>query len=229
MRRQHRYPCGRRALTNQAPRPSDDLREEEHRHLCKLIQGMLTNGVAMPDDHTRHVVAELINSIFDIDKMLYFVAPEWWRPQQNKYSQQLGAGCSTRRRLESSEGYLEKRRKNMSTITEAKLESDRIGWGGINDADRDTRQLSNHGGLRTREVRKLIGLAAAARRRQHAKRVLERTVSESRNPIRPTKEMAAINWLKVVEGFNGIGDNDIYRTNNPNEKDINGLPSNGRI
>jgi hypothetical protein len=26
----------------------------------------------MPDDRTRHVVAELLNTIFDIDKMLYF-------------------------------------------------------------------------------------------------------------------------------------------------------------
>ncbi len=47
-------------------------------------------------------------------------------------------------------------------------------------------------------------------------------------PIRPTKEEAAINWLKGVEGFNGIDDNDIYRTENPNEKDINGLPLNGQ-
>ena len=33
------------------------------------------------NDHMRHVMSELINSIFDIDKMLYFVAPEWWKPR----------------------------------------------------------------------------------------------------------------------------------------------------
>jgi hypothetical protein len=31
-----------------------------------------------------HVLSELINSIFDIDKMLYFVAPEWWKPRKHK-------------------------------------------------------------------------------------------------------------------------------------------------
>ena len=56
----------------------------------KLIHDMLTAGVPMPDDRTRHVVAELINSIFDVDKMLYFVAPEWWRPRLRSHTQQLG-------------------------------------------------------------------------------------------------------------------------------------------
>ena len=50
---------------------------------------MLLNGVDLPDDRTRHVVAELLNSIFDIDKMLYFVAPEWWRPRLHRSRQQL--------------------------------------------------------------------------------------------------------------------------------------------
>ena len=30
----------------------------------------------------RHVLPELINSVFDIDKMLYFVAPAWWKPRR---------------------------------------------------------------------------------------------------------------------------------------------------
>jgi hypothetical protein len=29
------------------------------------------------------VLSELINSIFDVDKMLYFVAPEWWKPRRS--------------------------------------------------------------------------------------------------------------------------------------------------
>jgi hypothetical protein len=63
-------------------RPSEELREEERIVVYrKLIQDMLSNGIDMPDDRTRHIVSELINSIFDVDKMLYFVAPEWWRPR----------------------------------------------------------------------------------------------------------------------------------------------------
>ena len=55
----------------------DDLREEERIVVYRaLIQDMLTKDVPTPDDRTRHAVAELLDSIFDIDKMLYFVAPE---------------------------------------------------------------------------------------------------------------------------------------------------------
>src|SRR5690606_13005756 len=47
-------------------------------------------------------------------------------------------------------------------------------------------------------------------------------------PIRPGKEKAALNWLKGVEGMNGITDDVIYRSDNPNEKDVNGQPLNGK-
>ena len=71
-------------------RRSDELREEERIVVYrKLIQDMLLQGVSLPDDRTRHVVAELINSIFDVEKMLYFVAPEWWRPRLHRSRQQL--------------------------------------------------------------------------------------------------------------------------------------------
>ena len=71
-------------------RNSDELREEERIVVYrKLIQDMLLKGVPIPDDRTRHVVSELINSIFDVDKMLYFVAPEWWRPRLYRSKQQL--------------------------------------------------------------------------------------------------------------------------------------------
>jgi hypothetical protein len=47
-------------------------------------------------------------------------------------------------------------------------------------------------------------------------------------PIRPGREEAAINWLKGVEGFNGITDSDLYHASNPNEKDIHGNPLDGQ-
>jgi hypothetical protein len=47
-------------------------------------------------------------------------------------------------------------------------------------------------------------------------------------PIRPGKEEAALNWLKGVEGVNGISDDVIYHTSNPDEKDINGSPLDGQ-
>jgi hypothetical protein len=63
-------------------RKYDDLREEERIVVYRsLIQELLTKGIKFPDDRTRHVVSELLNSIFDVDKMLYFVTPEWWKPR----------------------------------------------------------------------------------------------------------------------------------------------------
>ncbi|MCB2101147.1 MAG: hypothetical protein KDE22_09780, partial [Rhodobacterales bacterium] len=50
----------------------------------------LTSGLPLKDNRTHHAVAELLNSIFDIDKMLYFVAPEWWRPRLHHSHQVLG-------------------------------------------------------------------------------------------------------------------------------------------
>ena len=41
-------------------------------------------------------------------------------------------------------------------------------------------------------------------------------------------KQAAINWLKGVEGMNGITDDVIYHTTNLNEKDVNGRPLNGQ-
>jgi hypothetical protein len=61
------------------PRPSSDLRDEERivifRRLIQELTGALT-------DQSPHVTSELIRSIFDVDAMLYFVAPDWWMPRR---------------------------------------------------------------------------------------------------------------------------------------------------
>src|SRR5207302_6119490 len=38
----------------------------------------------------KHVTSELVRSIFDVDRMLYFVAPEWWTPRLHRSAQHLG-------------------------------------------------------------------------------------------------------------------------------------------
>ncbi len=213
------------------PRPSEDLREEERIVVYrKLIQDMLTLGISMPDDSTRHVVAELINSIFDVDKMLYFVAPEWWRPRLRVYSQQLdeaavtphnvlttatGIGKSVVKKL-----YAMNAKSTGNTLTPAT-----VGWGGMTDPSRDNYYITEDSqparfGSSLGWLLQLDGdsLRNAFLNAPWVKAVI---------PIRPGKEAAAVNWLKGVEGFNGIGDADIYQTNNPNEKDINGNPLNG--
>jgi hypothetical protein len=65
-----------------APRPSMDLRDEERailyrRALRKLI-GPDLSGSAL------HATTDVLQTFFEIDKMLYFVAPDWWNPQVSR-------------------------------------------------------------------------------------------------------------------------------------------------
>ncbi|PFP69929.1 hypothetical protein COK07_29455 [Bacillus thuringiensis] len=65
----------------------EDLREEERILVYrKLISSLMSDFKYVEDEKSRHVLSELINSIFDIDKMLYFVAPEWWKPRKKQPS-----------------------------------------------------------------------------------------------------------------------------------------------
>jgi hypothetical protein len=65
------------------PRQFEDLREEErivvYRDLIRQL--MSDTGVETGEPRVQHIFAELIQSMFDVDKMLYFVAPEWWMPR----------------------------------------------------------------------------------------------------------------------------------------------------
>ncbi|MFK3669873.1 hypothetical protein ACI2IX_06840 [Leifsonia aquatica] len=54
-------------------RPSEDLREEER----YTVYGKLVRDLRLFDDP--HVDSELIRQIFDVDEMLYFAAPDYWR------------------------------------------------------------------------------------------------------------------------------------------------------
>lgn len=220
-------------LTHQIKsRPSEDLREEERIVVYrKLIQEMLTSGVSMPDDRTRHVVAELINSIFDVDKMLYFVAPEWWRPRLRNHTQQLEPTTTAPPKALAqidaiSKGII----KKVFGITTApgtdKLASSIVGWGGIEDPNRDNYFITEDS--EPARFGSSLGWLLQLDGDNMRNAFLNAPWVKAVIPIRPGKEEAAINWLKGVEGFNGITNADIYQTDNPNEKDIDGKPLNGQ-
>lgn len=58
-------------------RPAEDLRKEERQTVYgKLIQKLQLFS-------NEHIDSELIRQIFDVDEMLYFAAPEYWRPAPN--------------------------------------------------------------------------------------------------------------------------------------------------
>jgi hypothetical protein len=73
-------------------RPSWDLREEERTIIYRgLIEKLMLDSWNIartnPKDggsnaRLSHVRSEVIRAIFDVDAMLYFVAPEWWMPRR---------------------------------------------------------------------------------------------------------------------------------------------------
>lgn len=219
-----------------ASRNHEELREEERIVVYRqLIQGMLMNGISLPDDRSRHVVAEVLNAIFDVDKMLYFVAPEWWRPRLHRSRQQLGersqvtsppppAGPLADTVL--AKGLLRKLEHASKNANPTPIGSSTVGWGGANDANRDNYFITED--------------SAAARLGSSLGWLLQLDGDNMRNaflnapwvkaviPIRPGKEEAAINWLKGVEGMNGITDDVTYHASHPGETDINGNPLEGQ-
>jgi hypothetical protein len=68
-------------------RPAADLREEER---TVVYRNLISQLMKVGGSQSHHVTSELIRSIFDVDKMLYFVAPEWWVPRLHRSTQNLG-------------------------------------------------------------------------------------------------------------------------------------------
>lgn len=194
------------------PRPFDDLRTEERIVVYRaLIQDMLTQGISMPDDRTRHVVAELLNSIFDIDKMLYFVAPEWWRPRERHHYQALSsqeapaaprAPRQARADGKSVWNYDWARR----TYPNRRLAAHATQWGGADGSRPDNYFITED--------------SAPAKLGASLGWLLQLDGDDMRNaflnapwvkaviPIRPGKEREAVAWLKSanVEGAVGLSD-----------------------
>jgi hypothetical protein len=164
------------------PRKFEELREEERIIVYReLIRDLLNVGVLLDNARVRHVMAELISSMFDVDKMLYFVSPDWWMPRQTVNQQNIGG---TPNRVFTSDdivtwGAADTNYRKNYYITEdsapARLGSS-IGW--ILQLDGDN-------------------LRNAFLNAPWVKAVI---------PIRPGKELAALNWLAhaSVEGADSL-------------------------
>jgi hypothetical protein len=217
-------------------RNSDDLREEERIVVYRaLIQGMLMKNVPLPDDATRHVVAELINSIFDVGKMLYFVAPEWWRPRLHRSRQQLqqtpAAATVAPFPVKGAAGVLRKGLQTMvfdaqNNLNSGSLASSTVGWGGTEDASRDNYFITPDS--EPARLGSSLGWLLQLDGDNMRNAFLNAPWVKAVIPIRPGKEKAAIDWLKAVEGMNGITDDVLYHTDNAEEKDLDGNPLDGQ-
>jgi hypothetical protein len=167
--------------SNIKKRKYEDLREEERIIVYRnLIEDLMTEQHYLHiSNQSRHVLSELINSIFDIDKMLYFVAPEWWKPRK-KGKQFIGTNEFQQINADSLVTWSNNvSRKDNYLITDKSQPApmgSSLGWLIQLDAD---------------------NLRNAFLNAPWVKAVI---------PVRPGKEQAAINWLQNVnvEGSDGL-------------------------
>ncbi|MFN8395578.1 MAG: peptidoglycan-binding protein [Bacteroidia bacterium] len=184
-------------------RKFEELREEERTIIYRrLIESLVTSSNYFSTDQSdqalrnRHVFSELLNSIFDIDKMLYFVAPEWWKPRSHSH-QQLFESPAKKRSAKNSK----------QAIRPAKIPAE------LRDS------VTNWGGMEGREDNYYITEESEpARLGSSLGWLLQLDGDNPRNaflnapwvkavmPVRPGKEMAAIMWLQNVgvEGTEGL-------------------------
>ncbi len=148
------------------PRPPEVLREEERTVVYRtLIKQLMKVGGT---DQSNHVVSELVRSIFDVDKMLYFVAPEWWIPRLHRSSQHLGQEQPVDSRPVVSSvgrGESELGRGNAPIATPIAAENI-VDWGGVKERGRDNYYITEDSSAC--QAWQLARLVAAARRRQPA-------------------------------------------------------------
>jgi hypothetical protein len=185
---------------------------------------MLTRGVPMPDDRTRHVVAELLNTIFDIDKMLYFVAPEWWRPRLHQSHQALGApatpapiggGAKKPTTVHASLKAQAVSNKvsgvTISQMLKAKQQEDTsipatsvVSWGGVGENRVDNYYITEESA--PAPLGASLGWLLQLDGDNMRNAFLNAPWVKAVIPIRPGQERAAMNWLRAthVEGADGL-------------------------
>jgi hypothetical protein len=188
------------------PRPFEELREEERIIIYRnLIRKLLeVAGITNEDPKLRHVFAELVQSMFDVDKMLYFVAPEWWMPRQvlNHFSRQrLGLHGST----------------GMESITKTLGDFDRtatVNWGG---AGRLTDYYITEDSTRAR-LGSSLGWLLQLDGDNLRNAFLNAPWVKAVIPIRAGHEWKALGWLSsdAIEGSDGLEDN--YQATDAAEK-----------
>lgn len=157
-------------------RKFEELREEER---IMVYRTLVTRLMNVGGETNKHIMSELIRGIFDIDNMLYFVAPEWWRPRLHQSHQTFGTTQPiTEESIVSWGGTMESRDDNYFITDEsqpARLGSS-LGW--LLQLDGDNLRNAF---LNSPWVKAVI-------------------------PIRPGQELAALNWLQQahVEGSDGL-------------------------
>jgi hypothetical protein len=189
-------------ISNLKPRRSEDLRSEEKHLVYGTLIEKLTEKLSANLKH--EVVAELVREIFDVDEMLYFVAPDYWKP---------------RRQLPNDPGPVKYPPPDKpNDLNPVSLQNETVsGWYALGisntniDSQGNTVTEKRNDYLITEETQPapmgsslgwLIQIDSDQRRNEFLNAAWVKTVF----PVRPGKELEALDFLKAadVEGEDGL-------------------------
>ena len=202
-------------------RKSEELREEERTVVYRrLIEQLMRDAWSLSADRpVAHLRSELIKALFDVDKMLYFVAPEWWQPRRHRSSLQLGADVADPSALNgaltqmttatASLGLVSKSLGKLAQVgARTKLGTlgteDIVGWGGEGRPDNYMITEDSSPARLGSSLGWLLQLDGDNLRNAFLNAPWVKAVI----PIRLGRELEALEWLKqsAVEGSAGLGE-----------------------
>jgi hypothetical protein len=223
------------------PRPSEDLREEER---TVVYRALISQLMSVGTQASRHVISELVRSIFDVDKMLYFVAPEWWAPRLHRSSQHLGEEPGSNSpptggvgqlggptvKLSPALAGLRARLPGVvstfgSTAAGTPITSESIvDWGGAKELGRDNYYITDESA--PAKLGSSLGWLLQLDGDSLRNAILNSPWVKAVIPIRIGKEAEALNWLQQahVEGSDGLDATYVASPDDPPE--LNSTPGN---
>jgi hypothetical protein len=214
-----------RLVSAMRSRPPEDLRSEERRWVFRsLLRQLQDNGHYPPPAPERlpYLEAERIQQFFDVDEMLYFVAPDFWRPGP-VHPPPATSNSVGRYPVPPAQG------PPPAAGTEAlPLGGQTVaGWYSRADEYKAAGQVPPSSEWRvnyliTEQTQPaplgsslgwLIQIDADARRNEFLNAAWVKAVM----PVRPGQELAALDWLVQVEGEAGHGISYTFKDGDPPE------------
>ncbi|MBI3170083.1 MAG: hypothetical protein HYZ22_16480 [Chloroflexi bacterium] len=164
------------AASRVSTRKFEDLREEERVVVYRKLISQLMN---VNQGGGKHMLSEMVRSIFDVDGMLYFVAPEWWRPRLHQSHQTFGTS---------------------QPITEESV----VSWGGSGENREDNYFITDES--EPARLGSSLGWLLQLDGDNFRNAFLNSPWVKAVVPIRPGKELEAMKWLEKahVEGSDGL-------------------------
>jgi hypothetical protein len=201
-------------------RPAEDLREEERTVVYRrLIERLMREAWTLSVDRKlAHLRSELVKSIFDVDRMLYFVAPEWWQPRLHRSSLRSGAQMpdgspraelalndNSRKALNAAAGLKSALNSHRAKASLGALGTeDLVGWGGEGRQDNYLITEDSAPARLGSSLGWLLQLDGDNLRNSFLNAPWVKAVI----PVRPGREREALAWLKQsqVEGIEGLSE-----------------------